>query len=229
VTTLTATRAAELPRVNLLPPEIAAAARLGRLKKVLVALVLATVVLGVLLFVWAGRQVGAAQEQLDVANASNQQLQAQAAQYAQVPEVASQVVTAQTQLAVAMAPEVRVSFVMNDLSLTIPSSVRLSGMTIGIGPSDPTLQAAAAAATSAGVAAPTAAGSVAYTGKATSYDAVASWLVSFNRQVDYTDIYLSNIIKDTDATTVGKTYSFTSSAALSEDAKSNRYSVKTGQ
>jgi Tfp pilus assembly protein PilN len=228
VTTLTATRAAQLPRVNLLPPEIAEAAKVARTKRALVGLIVAVLALLGLAFVWASSQVSAAQSDLDAATTENAQLQAQAAQYAAVPEVNAELATAQTNLTTAMAPEVRVSFLMNDLSLTIPSSVRLTTMTIGVGPTDAAVQAASTAALAAGLPAPDLAGSVSYQGKATSMDAVASWLASFNKQVAYQTPYLSTATKNEEADTVGKVFNFNSTAELTSAAKSNRY-AEAGQ
>lgn len=228
MTTLTATRAAQLPRVNLLPPEIAAAAGLARTKRLLGVFVVAALALVGLGFVWANSQVASAQAGLDTAASQHAALQQQAAQYAKVPQVNAELTVAQQNLATAMAPEVRVSFLMNDLSLTIPGGVRLSGMTIGIGPSDPNVQAATTAATTDGQAAPQLAGSLTYTGKAHGYDRVAAWLASFNHQAAYANPYLSTVAKDTDTTSVGTTYTFTSTAQLTEAALSNRY-TKAGQ
>ncbi|MFZ0323368.1 MAG: hypothetical protein WAN48_04455 [Actinomycetes bacterium] len=225
MTTLTATRVAELPRVNLLPPEIEQATRLANLKKLLGLVVAGTLGLAVLLFFWASGQVSSAQSGLDAAQAENASLQAQAAQYAQVPLVLDQLATKETELAVAMSPEVRISFLMNDLSLTIPQSVRLSTMSITVGGAD----AATAAATLAAGAAPVqAVGSVTYTGKANSYDAVASWLMSYRKQLAYDDPYVQSITQDT-GDTVGTVYTWASTVQMTEAAKSNRYVPKAGQ
>ena len=223
MTTLTATRAAALPRVNLLPPEIEQAEKLARLKKLLAVVVLGALVLAGMLYFWASGQVSSAQSELDAAQAENATLQAEAAQYAEVPLVAQQVVTAETNLATAMAPEVRVSFLMNDLSLTIPQSVRLNTLSIVVAPSDP-----AAATAAPGVPYVPSVGTVTYTGKAVSYDAVASWLQSFRKQPSFEDPYAQSITKDEDVT-VDTVYSWASSAQLTEAAKSNRFGLKEGK
>lgn len=229
MTTLTAVRAASLPRVNLLPPEIAAAARLSTLKKLLALIVVGALVVTGLLYLWANNQANSSQERLDSATAENSTLKSEAARYAQVPLVAAQVQSAEGNLATAMAPEVRVSFLLNDLSLTIPSAARLTSLSIGIGPTDPGVQAAATAALSTGVTAPPGiAGSVTYEGKARSFDAVAAWLASFAKQTSYADAYLTSATKDTGTTTVGTTFTFSSSSTLTPEALSNRF-TKVGQ
>ena len=84
-----------------------------------------------------------------------------------------------------MTPEIRWSFFLNDLSLTIPSSTRLV--------SDDAINTAAAAQI-AGTCDPArwrrrseqvTMGSVAFTGKSTDFDAVAAWLQSLARQKGY--------------------------------------------
>ncbi len=129
MTTLTPTRLAQMPRVNLLPPEIAAAAKLKRLKLILGLLVLAAMVLVVLGYLFASSSIGGAEESLADAQADGAQLQADVATYAEVPQVLAEVDTAQANLETAMTPEIRWSFYLNDLSLTIPRSTRLVTMT----------------------------------------------------------------------------------------------------
>src|SRR3954471_24435138 len=129
MTTLTQTHLAAMPRVNLLPPEIAAAARLKRLRAMLGLAVAGIAVVVVLLFLFVSSRVGAAQDDLDAAQAIGAQRTAEKADYAEVPLVYASVDTAQQNLATAMTPEIRWSFYLNDLSLTIPRTTRLSSMT----------------------------------------------------------------------------------------------------
>ena len=72
MTTLTPTRLAQMPRVNLLPPEIAAEAKLKRLKVILGLTVLAVMALLVLAFLWVSGQVGSAEEELATAQTDGQ-------------------------------------------------------------------------------------------------------------------------------------------------------------
>ena len=63
------------------------------------------------------------------AQAEDAQLQADVATYAEVPQVLAEVDVAQANLVTAMTPEIRWSFYLNDLSLTIPRTTRLTSMT----------------------------------------------------------------------------------------------------
>jgi hypothetical protein len=99
-----------IPRVNLLPQEIADAANFRRLQVKLGAAVAASLGVVGLLFVVASGQVSSAQEGLDTATASTQALQQQVNSLAEVPKVYGQVAAAENQLTTAMGDEVRWSF-----------------------------------------------------------------------------------------------------------------------
>ncbi len=225
MTTLTPTRLAQLPRVNLLPPEIAAAAKLKRLKAILGLTVLAVMALLVLAFLWVSGQVGSAEEELATAETTGQALEAEVATYAEVPEVLAAVDTAQVNLATAMAPEIRWSFYLNDMSLTIPRSTRLVSMTAVNDGAAAQLDPAAATVAGGGVTtlgSPTI-GSVTFSGKATDFDAVAAWLQSLARQDGYLEPYVQNVTKSEDENTRGSYFDVESSTQLSNEALSERY------
>jgi gas vesicle protein len=95
-----------VPRVNLLPPEIAEAARFRRLQGVMAGAVVGAVALVLLLTVAASSQASSAKSGLDQAQATSQTLQTQVNQYAEVPQVYAAVANAQTQLVSAMGNEV---------------------------------------------------------------------------------------------------------------------------
>src|SRR5687767_7118302 len=82
---LTAARARELPRVNLLPPEIGERQQLRKLQTMLGAGVVASVALVAVMQVAASRDVGAAEEELGREQATGQQLLAAQAEFAAVP------------------------------------------------------------------------------------------------------------------------------------------------
>lgn len=223
MTTLTPTRLAAMPRVNLLPPEIAAAARLKRLKGMLGVMVLAVLAVVVLGFLYVSSQVGSAEEELATAEAEGASLQAEVATYAEVPQVLAQVQAAQDDLVTAMTPEIRWSFYLNDLSLSIPNTTRLTNMTV--------VNSAAAAQLDAGTAAtvqvtplgaPTM-GSVTFSGKSTDFDAVAAWMQTLARQQGYVEPSVQSVVRAESENTVGKFYTVESSVWLSPEAASGRY------
>ena len=224
MTTLTVARVAELPRINLLPPEIEQAARLRKLQVLLGVLLLA--VLGVvgLLFTWANTQVSAANDSLTTAQAEGVQLQQQVDSYAKVPEVQAQVTSAEDALVTAMTPEIRWSYLMNDMSLAIPSTSRLITWTA-------TNTAAAAQVGSTTTTAPTTTlapaeesmGSVTYKGSVHKFEDAATWLNSLAGQSSYTDPTLTSEILNVPTTTQGRVWTVDSGATLSLDAASNRF------
>lgn len=224
MTTLTPTRLAQMPRVNLLPPEIAAAAKLKRLKAVLGLTVLAVMALLVLAFLWVSGQVGGAEEDLAAAQAEGSTLQAEVATYAEVPQVLLAVDTAQADLATAMTPEIRWSFYLNDLSLTIPRTTRLTGITA--------VNEAAAAqlsgtvTTAEGVVTPLgelSMGTMTFAGNSTDFDAVAAWLQSLARQKGYVEPTVQNVTKADAEGSAGTYFGVESTTQLSLEASSGRY------
>jgi Tfp pilus assembly protein PilN len=124
-----------------------------------------------------------------------------------------------------MAPEIRWSFYLNDLSLTIPKSTRLTGMAA--------VNDAAAAQLSGdlsvaegGVVTPLGyptMGSISFSGKSEDFDAVASWLQSLARQNGYLEPYVQNIAKADAQDAKGTWYDVESNTQLSPDAASMRF------
>lgn len=225
MTTLTVTRVNALPRVNLLPEEIAKAAQFRRVQALL-GLVLAAVLGGLgLAFVVASGQVGSAQESLDAASATNASLKVEVTKYAQVPKTQAALAKGQQDLATAMSPEVRWSFYLNDLSLTIPSTVRLTTMTV-VEPV-PTDASSGEPLTSPlgtpGIAV------ITFEGKATSYDAVAAWLQTLMHQKGYTDPTVTEVTQDDTDNLSGDVFLFKSSVTVTADALSGRYTTTTGE
>jgi len=106
MSTLTTNRAAVLPRVNLLPEEIAEERRFRVIQGALaVAVAAALGVIGVL-FLAASTAQSNAQEGLDNALAKQSELKREQARYAKVPLVYAQVQKAETQLVTAFGSEV---------------------------------------------------------------------------------------------------------------------------
>ena len=221
MTTLTPTRLAALPRVNLLPPEIAAAAKLRRLKAMLAILVVGALVVVGLLYFLASGQVSGAQDDLTQAQAQNALLQKQTVEYAEVPEVQSELATSRANLETAMTPEIRWSFFLNDLSLTIPKTTRVATMTAV---ND------AAAAQMTGLLTPTTTsmgtptmGSIEFTGTAVNYDAVVAWLQSLAKEPGYSEPKVTSVAPSDDEATQGHFFDMESGVSLDGGAASNRY------
>ncbi len=227
---------AAFPRVNLIPDEIAQEARVRRSKMVLGGTVAASVLaVGGLYFVAVG-SVGSAQEQLDTATAHSAALAAEAAKYADVPKVKSDLAAAQTQQASAMAGEVRWSFVLNNLSLTMPQGTSLTGL-------KGTITGNGAAPAAAGTPTTTSnavtsilgkpgVGSLQFEGEALNDAHVASFLESLARSAGLTDPFATQASSDDSASTTAtptpasQTVRFTATTTIGPKALSHRYDMK---
>jgi Tfp pilus assembly protein PilN len=211
-----------LPRVNLLPPEIAETARFRRIQIGLGGAVLAAVGIVALLYVGASSSVSSAQGELDAANAKNTSLQAETTKYRDVTAVYARAAAAEAMLTQAMGQEVRYSQLMTDLSLTVPESVWLKSLTFTQSAAAPT----AAASTTAVAGAVPGIGSVTFTGIGFSHDDVAVWLESLAGQKGYANPYFSSSTEALLGTR--KTVNFTSTATLTPAAYSGRYTKPAG-
>jgi Tfp pilus assembly protein PilN len=208
-----------LPRVNLLPPEIAESRRIRRIQLGLGGAVLGAVGVVALLYVSASSGVSSAQADLDNANAQNSSLQAQSAKYRDVTAVYARAAAAQAMLTQAMGEEVRYSQFMNDLSLSVPENVWLKALTF-------TQTGTAATTTAAPGATATGIGNVTFTGVGFSHDDVAVWLESLATQKGYANPYFTTSTEALMGTR--KTVTFTSTATLTPAAYSGRYTKPAG-
>ena len=221
MTTTTVTRLAGLPRVNLLPPEIEQARRFRKVQAGLGAGVLAAVgVVGALTFL-ANGAVSDAQSDLDAEKARGAQLQAQQAQYAEVPRVYAAVEAAQAQLSQAMGKEVRWSYFLNDLSLKVPAKVWLTSMTVTQDVDGVAAATANPTVPGAGTYLTPGLGSVTFQGMGYSHNDVAAWLDALAKQKGLTQPYFTNSAKeDIDGQSA---VNFSSQATITEEALSQRY------
>ena len=176
--TLTATRVQTLPRVNLLPPEIEEARRFRRLQAGLAATTVAALAVVGGLYLHANGTVAAAEEELAVAQQQQTELNAEAAQYAEVPRTYAQVAAAEAQLQIALAPEIVWANYLADLSVTIPENVWLTSMSVTSG------SAAVPATNPLGT---PGIGTVTFEGRAMKHNDVATWLERLAGQKGYAD------------------------------------------
>jgi Tfp pilus assembly protein PilN len=180
------------------------------------------------LFLAANAQVADAEEDLAVSQRQTTKLEAQAAEYSQVPLVYSQVEAARAQLELAMGKEIRWSFYLNDLSLKTPRNVWLTSMTTS------TVEASAGAnpvpVNVAGSSAPayitTGVAAVSFEGFAKKHNDVANWLDSLAKQKGYNQPYFTDSTKEEIGTT--EVVKFKSQVSVTEDALSKRYIQKAG-
>ncbi len=215
---------AVLPRVNLIPASIHERARIARTRSVAAALLAGSFVVTGGLWLLAHASVADAQGRVDQANAQNTSLRSQAAKYAAVPQVQAQLAAAQAQLAGAMASDIRFSFLLNDLALTIPRSVVITQLTISSAPAGTTGGAVNSGALTGPLA--TGVGSITFQGKATSINAVADWLdKGLANSPAYANPFVTNVGSESAATGASgaATIGFTSSLVLMPSAYSHRF------
>jgi Tfp pilus assembly protein PilN len=221
VSTLTPVRTgtANLPRVNLLPPEIEEARKFRKVQAGLGAGVFASLLVVAGLFVLATNQVNDANDQLDASKATGTQLQAQADKYKTVPLVYAQVDAAEAQLSRAMGKEIRWSYLLNDLSLRTPNKVWLADMTVA--QSDTVASTAGSTAyLTPGI------GTIQFSGHAKEYKDVATWLDLLAKQKGFAQPYFTNANKEKIGTF--NAVHFDSKVSITEDALSKRYIQKAG-
>lgn len=200
-----------LPRVNLLPPEIAERKRFQRIQAGLGAGLLTAVAVVALLHLDAAGDVADAEDEHAAAAARGAALAEQTAEFADVEAVYARTAAAQDVLHRAMGQEVRFSEFLHDLSVTVPEDVWLQETTFT---QDETATA------SGGI------GTVSFTGAARSHDDVAVWLETLATQDGYTDPTFTGA---TAADVNGRrTVTFTSTVTLTADALSRRYTAPAG-
>ena len=210
---------AAMPRVNLLPPEIAEQRRFRRMQIAMGSAVVVAVVAVAGGWVLAHGGVSSAQTELDSANATHTDLQQQVASYSNVKQVYADVAAHEAMLTTAMSGEIQWSHYLNDLSLKIPDNVWLTNVSVqtSVGPAAP-------AAT--GALTPNKIGTVTFSGVALTHDDVATWLESLATENGYANPYFSN---STEATLSGqKVVDFSSTVDLTPDAHSGRYTKPAG-
>src|SRR4051794_6781010 len=135
-----------MPSVNLMPPEIAEAARFRRFQLAMGGAVVAAVAVVGLLYTQAHHGVSSAQSELQQAQAQNSALQSQRASLQSVDDVYKQVASKKAMLQQAMGDEIRWSRYLTDLSLRIPDKVWLTNVSA----TETGLAPATTAATTAG-------------------------------------------------------------------------------
>ena len=218
----TATSLGIMPRVNLLPPEIAEERKLRQAKLGLGAGVVACAAVVGLLYSNAHGSVVSAQSDLDRATSQKTALQGQVARLSNVTATFAQVQARQAMLTQAMGDEVQWSHFMNDLALTMPANVWLTDVNISQTGTAPVAAPAAAggAVFDAGI------GTVTFSGIAMSHDDVAVWLETLAKEKGYANAYFTS---SNEVDLYGHTVvSFTSSVTVTPAAYSGRFTKPAG-
>jgi Tfp pilus assembly protein PilN len=211
-----------MPRVNLMPPEIAEAAKFRRFQLAMGGAVLGAVAVVAALYVQGHSGVASAQQQLDQAQSQHTVLQAKLTSLQSVQDVYTQVASRETMLATAMGSEIRWSRYMNDLSLRMPDHVWLTNVTATETAATSTLPT-----TTTGVTAtPGGIGNIQFGGVAFTHDDVATWLDTLAKERGFANPYFTNSAE----TEIGPKgfVTFTSSTDITDKAESGRYKKPAG-
>lgn len=203
-----------LPRVNLLPPEIAERAAFRRIQGMLGVAVLVVLLLVGLVVMAASRSVTSAEEELAASQTETARLKKQQAAFANVGAIYAAADAAQAQLVTAMGDEMRFSQLLTDLSLSIPSSVWVGNVSLSATPPGTSMSGT-----------PTV-GSFSVSGIGFSHEDVALWLESVANLKTYTDPYFSS----SSEALLGKRkiVNFSSTASITPAALSGRYTTQAG-
>lgn len=217
-----------MPRVNLMPPEIAAAAKFRRVQFAMGGAVVAAVAIVGALYVNAHSKVGAAQAELDAATAESTNLNTQLASLASVQDVYTQVAARQAMLQQALGNEVRWSYTLTDLSLKVPDNVWLTNLEaqqsdLGFAATPGAAPVAPVAGTVTG---PATIADITFSGVAFDHDNVASWLDALAKEKGFINPYFTNSSENF----IGpkRVVDFTGTAQVTDEAKSNRYAKPAG-
>ena len=225
-TVLTARRDGVLPRINLLPPEIAERARFKKQRFGMTG-ALALTVLGLAgAYAIAVQSADSAESDLQTQRSEGDAISQKSAQYADIPRVEAQTQAAESSLQSAMGQDVRWSFFLNDVSTTIPSDVWLTSLTMTqplagpvgapVAPIDP---ATAEAYSGPGIA------SITYAGTSKVYGDVARWLES-QELINHLDAPYLTTSADSKIGSV-EVVGFTTTATVDASAYSRRYDTPT--
>jgi len=183
-TSTTSTRVFDLPRVNLLPPEIFEKRQLQRAQAGLGLVVLVALVGVGLVYAGGGSAVTDAQSKLQAAQATQSALQAQLSKLNYVTAEAAQAQQAQAMLTQATGSAIPFSTYLADLSLLTPKNVWFTNLTLTNSlPAGSLADAAAAPAT---------VGTVTFTGQALAHNDVATWLDNAAKEVGFADPYFTS-------------------------------------
>ena len=152
-----------------------------------------------------------------------------------MPKVRADLASAQAQQALAMGGEVRWSFMLNNLALTIPQGSSLTSFKATISGAAPSSASTPASANTASAGTATSVlgqpgiGAISYEGEATDNAKVAAFLEAMTKNTGLLDPFATQAAKEQGsqaAASGGKGVTFTAQATVGEKALSHRYDVK---
>lgn len=223
VQTRTRVEWALVPRVNLLPDEIVQRRRFQRTLRLLGGAVAACVLVGAAGTAWAQLQVADAQSRLEQAQDTTRRLNREVTKYAEVPKVLAQVEAARSARERAMATDVLWYRFLDDLANATPNSVALGSVSIS-------MNASTAATAGADPLTPGGLGDVTFTGTASRFPDVATWLTQVAEVHGLDASRLQSATREGDATAPSSAdkVTFSTRVVVTSNALSHRYDRKAG-
>lgn len=213
MTTMTSvTRVGDLPRVNLLPPEIQERKKVRAAQAGAVGATLVAVAGVVFAYVQAGHSVDAARQQLAREQQTQATLDKQVAALRDVKTVAAQLSADEALLTRAMATEISWSTYLQDFSATLPATTWLTQLNLSESVPAGTLATPAQASSPVG--------SVSFTGVAMKWPNLADFLDALAKEQGFANAYFSNATESYIGQT--KIVNFQATTDLTQGALSGR-------
>lgn len=211
--------APRVPQVNLLPPEIRASRSLRKIKRLLLLVLVVVIAAAVAAYLWSTLQVSAANRELAAEQAETTRLLDAQQQYAEVPQVLSELAAASEARSVGMSTEVLWAVPLQQLVATRPLGVAFEEILMS--GSTPMLLAAAPTnpLTHQGTA------MLGFTGRSLVAPDTAAWIESLEAMPNFTDAYVTAVSiteEDVDGT-LTVFYRVTGSVQVSEEALAGRF------
>ena len=208
---------AQVPRVNLMPPEFLEERRFRRTRRLLVAGVLGVVLIAAAGVVVTTRSVTSARDRLDTATAQVANLQAEETKYQAVPALSAQIDAATKARAAVMSQDILWYRMLADIDAARPGEVATGNIAVNLSAAAP----AAASATKPDPLTASGIGTVTLTGTAGKYEQVSAWIEALNAVTGLDSTALSDAAKTDDGS-----IDYTVSTVVTDAALSHRYSKK---
>jgi Tfp pilus assembly protein PilN len=218
----TSTTGYAVPRVNLLPPEIAEKSKVRKAQLAMVGTGLAAVAVVGVLYTQQAANVSSAQRSKDEAVADNARLRTELTKLQNVQKIHADVDTARATLATAMHDQILWSRYLHDVTLTIPETVWLTNFSVTMNETQP----GGAPGGNQAVLDP-GLGTVTIEGVAFTHNDVAAWLESLSHEKGYTNPYFTKA--DDDHIGSQEVVKFSSTVNISAKALANKYKEGTAR